>query len=132
MESTIVARIAAFVKSFWYDLFVLGCIICIAVISYNLGRVRALKQTPVTVSEGANIFTADSVLNTEAKIPSARAQVSQVPRDPRVVVSKASTSKKYHHSWCSGAKQIIITNQVWFSTAASAQQAGYTLAGNCQ
>lgn len=51
--------------------------------------------------------------------------------DPRVVASKASSSKKYHFSWCPGAVKIKAENRVWFPTAAAAQAAGYSLAGTC-
>ncbi|MEK7582356.1 MAG: hypothetical protein AAB452_00660 [Patescibacteria group bacterium] len=128
-----IARITAFVKSFWHDMFVLGCIVLIAIISYNLGRINALEKSPLKVGEGANIYNAatapiqDSSGNITARTP-----VPQIPRDSRVVVSKSSTSKKYHYSWCSGVKTILPANQIWFENEATAQKAGYTLAGNCQ
>jgi hypothetical protein len=129
-KNNMIARITAFVKSYWYDLFVLGCVVCIAVISYNLGHTNALQKTPITVIEGANIFTAGSI--SESSSDPLIIQAAAAPRDPRVVVSKASSSKKYHFTWCSGAKRITQTNQLWFENESAAQKAGYTLAGNCQ
>ena len=66
----------------------------------------------------------NSVVNKSKTIPAQ-------PKDLRVVVSKASTTKKYHFTWCAGAKQIKETNKLWFETELLAQKAGYTLAGNC-
>jgi hypothetical protein len=129
-----IARFTDFVKQFWHDIFVLGCIVLISVISYNLGRIRALEQTPLRVGEGANIYTAAGAPQAGSNLQAKAAQpaISRAPLDPRVVVSKSSTSKKYHYSWCSSGKQIKPENQIWYDTEAAAQQAGYTLAGNCQ
>lgn len=57
--------------------------------------------------------------------------ITPKPLDMRVVVSKASDSKKYHYSWCSSWKKIKPENQVWFNSDKEAEAAGYTLAGNC-
>lgn len=128
-----IARISAFVKSYWYDIFVLGCIVLIAIISYNLGRIHALEKTPVKVGERADTYRAASAPPTEfSDLINKTPSIPQAPRDPRVVVSKSSTSKKYHYSWCASGKQIKAENQIWYETEAAAQQAGYTLAGNCQ
>lgn len=51
--------------------------------------------------------------------------------DTRVVVSKASTSKRYHYTWCPGAKKIKEENKIWFNSAQEAESRGYALAGNC-
>ena len=123
-----IARIVQFVKQYWHDLFVLGCITCIAIISYNLGHIRALKQPLIKIGEGANIYQAAS--STASPVPGVLK--AQPPRDQRVVVSKNSTSKKYHYASCASGKKILPENQIWFDTETLAQQAGYTLAGNCQ
>lgn len=126
-------RILSFVKSYWHDLFVLGCILLIAVISYNLGRIQALEKTPLKIVEGADIYTSSSAaINGTSDGQAVQARISQAPRDPRVVVAKGSTSKKYHYSWCASGKRILLANQIWFETEAAAKAAGYTLAGNCQ
>lgn len=48
----------------------------------------------------------------------------------RVVVSK--NGSKYHYEYCPGAKQISEENKIVFASAEAAEQAGYTLAGNCK
>jgi len=128
MVSPIITKVTTFVKFFWYDLFMLGCIICIAIISYNLGTIRALKQKPVVFSDEAQMYTA----GVDPRAETADLAGATAPKDPRVVVSKSSTSKKYHYSWCASGKRITQANQVWFENEAAAQKAGYTLAGNCQ
>jgi hypothetical protein len=96
--------------------------------AYNLGLLRA--------SKGAEPLQEASVFQVrEGIVPQGDSgqQGSQVDKsDPRVVVSGASSSKKYHHVWCTGAKQINEENKVWYPTAADAQAAGYSLAGNCR
>ncbi|MBX4211427.1 MAG: hypothetical protein KW806_01350 [Candidatus Yanofskybacteria bacterium] len=135
MVTNILTKIRDFVKQHYFELFVLACIICIAVISYNIGQMHALKKTPVKIGENAAILQAlGAQSDQKALILEAGAATSKLtpvpPRDQRVVVSKSG--KVYHFSWCSGAKRIKPENQIWFESEALAQQAGYTLAGNCQ
>jgi len=117
---------------------VLGaCFVLVAFIGFNLGKIQSLQKTPLEMTTGANIYKAVSA-NTEAESGAGESSLSKsektvpVPRDLRVVVSKNSSSKKYHYSWCSGAKRIKPENQVWFESESAAQAAGYSLAGNCQ
>lgn len=109
------------------------CIMLVAIISFNLGKINALHQVPIKISDGANIYKA---LN--GNIPQITTQKGigatpkpQQPADTRVVASKNSNPKKYHYTWCSGAKRIKPENQIWFTSAAEAKKAGYVLAGNC-
>ncbi len=130
-------KLLAKVNEHAFDLFVVFAVACIAVISYNLGHLRALQKSPVGVGENAAIL--DAASGTDPQVFMAGDGASDAPAaaarpthtDQRVVVSKSSSSKKYHFSWCSGAKQIKPENQVWFDTATAAEAAGYTLAGNC-
>lgn len=134
------AKTAQFVKSlprvlqpYIFDLFVLACIILIAVISYNLGRSHALqKKTSLKVGEGVLVYNAKNTVSEGSSTLTANAAQVAKPRDPRVMASKSSTSKKYHFTWCTGAKQIKEENKLWFATELEAQKAGYSLAGNCQ
>ncbi len=122
------ARIISFVKQYGFDLFVVACVVLIAITSYNLGQLHALKKTPLKIGEGANFYGSGGGETMQA----GSGQSVQTPRDQRVVASKASDTKKYHHTWCSGAKRIKPENQIWFASALEAEKAGYTLAGNCQ
>jgi len=82
------------------------------------------------MTENANIYSA--VEGQEAI--AGETEVSSIPTkilDMRVVVSKASDSKKYHYSWCNTWKRIKLENQLWFSSDKEAEANGYTLAGNC-
>jgi len=127
-------KISNLIKSSQYHIFLALCIGLISFVSYNLGKIDALKKSPLKIEQGllgkvqgqdqkANIYsaTADSQSST----------VSLKKLDTRVVVSKASTTRKYHHTWCASASKIKPENQVWFNTAAEAEAQGYTLAGNC-
>lgn len=117
------------VKKAQYELFLVVCIAFIAFTSYELGRIASHKKLPLTVDQNAAIFQAAQGGSAENG-----GEVSglPVPRDLRVVASKNSSTKKYHFTWCSGAKRIKEENKIWFANETLAQQAGYTLADNCQ
>lgn len=125
----ILAKIGDMVKKYQKDIFLGFCIILIAVIGFNLGRLNAPIKTQIKTSGQADIYPVkippDPIQN---KIKATPTQ----PKDLRVVASKASTSKKYHFTWCPGAKKIKEANKLWFDNESAAQKAGYTLAGNCQ
>jgi len=123
------------IKSWQYNLFIASCIGLIAFISYNLGRIDALEKTPIRVIENnnskligggsaADIYSATKTVLDEQKL-------TAVKLDTRVVVSKASSSKKYHYTWCASASKIKEENKIWFNSDKEAEASGYTLAGNC-
>src|SRR5688500_6925308 len=122
-------KILAFVKGVQYELFLIVCVALIAFTSYQLGLRSSHRKLPLTIEQNAAIFQAAQGKAGESlslkNTPSA-------PRDPRVVVSKSSTSKKYHFTWCSSGQRIKEENKIWFANETLAQQAGYTLADNCQ
>ncbi len=121
----ILSKFADLVKYYKKDIFLGFCIVLIAVIGFNLGQLNASHKT----TSQANIYPTETSLNpVQNKIKVTPSQ----PKDLRVVVSKASSSKKYHFTWCPGAKKIKETNKLWFNNDLAAQKAGYTLAGNCQ
>lgn len=117
------------IKSYQYQIFLAGCISMIAFISYNLGQISSSEKGTIKITEGANIFKASTVDGD--KDISATPKLTPKPLDLRVVVSKASDSKKYHYSFCNTWKKIKVENQLWFNSAEEAEKAGYTLAGNC-
>ncbi|MBI2064278.1 MAG: hypothetical protein HYT66_01040 [Candidatus Yanofskybacteria bacterium] len=121
----ILAKIGDWVKARQKDIFLSFCMLLIAVIGYNLGKINSLKQTPITITGGeADVYSAVSDKNQRTP-KNTQAQVI----DRRVVVSK--NSDKYHFTWCSGVKRIKEENKIWFETEAAAQAAGYAKAGNC-
>lgn len=134
------AKVIRFVKLHQFDIFCLICVILIGWICYNLGQLKSITKTPITVGQDASILQAiaSSSFKESGGIIKAREDttpfVKPVARDLRVVVSKNADpkNKKYHYSWCASGKRIKPENQVWFTNEILAQQAGYTLAGNCQ
>ena len=121
------------IKSYQYHIFLVVCVILICLTSYNLGKINALGKLPLKVSGGELLkseggsLKADIYSATEPKNQELEAKTL----DLRVVVSKSSSSKKYHYSWCSSWKRITANNQLWFENEEAAIKAGYTLAGNC-
>ena len=124
----ILAKITQAVKKHQKNIFLGFCIFLISVIGFNLGRINAFNKTPPKTSEKATVYQAP--VGTSA--PNSPKQTPAQPKDLRVVTSKASSSKKYHFTWCPGAKKIKETNKLWFANESLAQKSGYTLAGNCQ
>lgn len=61
--------------------------------------------------------------------PTRQVQASQT-EESSIVASKSG--KKYHFSYCPGAKQITEKNRIFFASVSAAERAGYTLAGNCK
>jgi len=107
------------------------CLVLVGWSAYNLGILSG-RNGGVPLQEAAAIQARAGIVSTTPTASTVTSGgVSSQHTDPRVVASKASTSKKYHFSWCPGALKIKPENQVWFPTAADAQAAGYSLAGNC-
>ncbi|MDO8496624.1 MAG: hypothetical protein Q7S43_04235 [bacterium] len=128
------SKLLNIIKSSQYHIFLASCIGLIAFISYNLGQIDALQQTPIKIVEsgvlkaGSNSLKADIYSATQTEAIDNKAQTKVL--DTRVMASK--NSDKYHYTWCAGAKKIKEENKVWFSSAQEAETNGYTLAGNCQ
>jgi len=118
------------IKAQQYPIFLALCIGLISFISYNLGRISSVGQEPLKIRENASIFNAVSEEGEAGEGITASPGPKRI-LDTRVVVSKASTTKKYHYTWCPGAKQIKEENKIWFSSDKEAEINGYTLAGNC-
>lgn len=119
------AKISDFVKAYHSEIVLSIAIVCITIISFNLGRISVQGQAklPLTITSAS---PGDSLS------PATKSETQAIPRDPTVVASKAAGSKLYHFTWCSGAKRIAEKNKITFQNEAAAISAGYTLAGNCQ
>jgi len=123
----ILTKLLTRVKMHQKDIFLAFCIVLISIISFNLGKIGALKKPPITITPSqsqADVYSAVGDKDTAENPAKPQAVI-----DRRVVVSK--NSDKYHFTWCSGAKRIKEENKLWFETEAAAQAAGYTKAGNC-
>ncbi len=130
--NSILAKIINGVKKHQRDIFLGFCMLLISIIGYNIGRINGLnKITTTTTGQELNVFKTRITSTSLKPTTTSKTQPSQ-PRDLRVVASKASSSKKYHFTWCPGAKKIKEINKLWFDNESLAQKAGYTLAGNCQ
>lgn len=129
------SKLINLIKAYQYQIFLAACIGLISFMSYNLGQIEALEKSPIKIVENKKLKTDNT--NLKADIYSASQiktdnQLKTKILDTRVVVSKSSSSKKYHYTWCAGAAKIKLENQIWFSSDKEAEAAGYMLAGNCQ
>jgi len=130
--NVIIAKIVHFVK-LNRDRMWRGFVVALVAWSgYNVGIISA--NHGARPAQEAAIFQPRTAIVSQTPKPSGQGTTttkSARADDPRVVASKSSKTKKYHHPWCAGASQIKEANRLWFPTATAAQQAGYTLAGNC-
>src|SRR3989344_2109913 len=129
----ILSKFLNLIKSNKHSIFLAFCIGLISFISYNLGQIDALQQTPIKIVEtgglkaGGGNLKADIYSATKTETIDNKAQTKVL--DTRGVASR--NSEKYHYTWCAGAKKIKEENKVWFSSAQEAESRGYALAGNC-
>ena len=86
----IVAKIGEWVKQHRQDIWLVLCVALVSWSSYNVGRIRALSEVPPPVQAATQEFQLRETL-VPSTVPTA---AGKAHTDPRVVVSKASTSKK--------------------------------------
>jgi hypothetical protein len=113
------------IKPYENDLVIAFIIICVALISFGLGRLSSLedKKIPITI-EGAPA----SAQLSDAKHPTTR-DMAEI-NNKLFVASKKGT--KFHYPWCPGAQRIKESNKVWFDSEEQARKAGYSPAANCK
>jgi len=115
------------------NLFLIFLIVLISLLSFQLGRVSKTASQPIKIEKASiqEIFQPDADIRINANDTNNKEDRGAERVDFQVVVSKKSTSGKYHFLWCSGAKQIKEENKLYFNSEGEAISAGYTLAGNC-
>jgi len=82
--------------------------------SFGLGRLSALEAARPAISIGQ----------------AAAAAVPALPAGGEFEASR--TGNIYYYPWCGGAQKIAADDQVWFTSGAAAQKAGYRAAKNCK
>ena len=115
-----IARILDWVKNHQHDIVMGFAMILVAWSFFNIGKLYSVTKEPIQLSQQESTQQVN------------RVTAPRTPLDVRVVVSKNSSSKKYHYSWCGSGNRIKEENRVWYESAALAETAGYTLAGNCK
>jgi len=120
-----------FVKRYHTEIVLFIAIVAITISSFNLGKIRASKETtqPVVITEPDGItMSQDNPIQKKNQPTETINPSSDIP----VVVSKKSTSGAFHYPWCPSADRISDENKVTFEDATAAIAAGYHLAGNCK
>ena len=124
-----IPRIGDWVKRHRDHAWVAACLLLVGWSAYNLGVLNA-RSGAVPAQETA-LFR-DSAVSVPRPSPTGQGSRPTADHsDPRVVVSKSSSAKKYHYAWCASGLRIKESNRIWFPTEADALAAGYSLAGNC-
>src|SRR3989344_4718269 len=98
------------------NLFLIFLIVLISLLSFQLGRISKNASQPIRIEKAAiqEIFSGQN-LDIKTSGDSKNRGVENF--DFRVVMSKKSTSRKYHFLWCTGAKQIKEENKIYFNSA---------------
>lgn len=94
------------------DVFIIGVLILVALLSFGLGYLAGIDAGQVAI------------------VPLTESPFATSVNEGQVVTSKNGT--KYYFAECAGASRISKENQVWFATDRIAISAGYTLAANCK
>lgn len=102
-------------EKIFYPLFIL----CVAVISYSIGRISIIEQ------KREPLLIIPSSATSSPLFPSGK----EGEQSALLVGSK--NGSKYHFPWCSGANRITEVNKVYFKNAEEAKAKGYTPASNC-
>ena len=125
-------RLLEKIKEHQSDIILSAVIILITVISFQSGKISALKnrgEDGLTIKE-ASLEEVFEKKGTEGQAQRVESQQKATSELGRVVASK--NSNKYHFSWCAGAGKISDKNKISFPTEAAALAAGYILASNCK
>ncbi|MBI2676991.1 MAG: hypothetical protein HYX21_03560 [Candidatus Yanofskybacteria bacterium] len=125
------SRLLEKTKEHQSDIVLSAVIILITVVSFQSGKILALKNrggARIEIREASlgEIFvqSSDQTKNSQT------ASTNSNKADFSVTASK--NSNKYHFSWCAGASKISDKNKITFPTEAAALAAGLTLASNCK
>ena len=92
------------------EIVLISAIILMSIISFNLGRMKALKD----LKEPLGVY-----------------DDNRGASNIQFQVVASINSDKYHFLWCSGAGRISEKNKITFENEQAALAAGYILAGNC-
>ena len=111
------------------DTFTIMClfvIVGVGVSAFGLGRLSITSKS--NYDQDIIITDNNILLNSEIKkdieIP------NQNLKEKRYVASK--NGKLYYTAGCSGAKRILIKNQIWFASSLDAEKSGYSLSSSCK
>ncbi len=116
------------------DLYIVAIILTVAFGSFGLGRLSK-NENPVIVADPVNILS-NQAAAVQAIVPEITApQVlteTKTPGNPTTGSFVASKrGKKYYSLGCSGVKNLLESNKIYFTTKAEAEQAGYTKSASC-
>lgn len=124
---------------------VLFCgVILISIISFGAGRITDNKSknfescklnviqeavstetaSPINTPLATAIFSKNVILPLSTSLPTPTPSLNT-----QIVGNK--NSKIYHYPWCSGAKNMLDKNKVFFNSISEAKFAGYRPASNC-
>src|SRR3989344_7669872 len=124
-------RLFNIIKAHQYQIFLAVCILMIAFISFNLGKIASNEKGSIKITSDANIYKATQTENNPSTSSEPLApKATPKPLDLRVVVSKASDSRKYHHFWCGSWKKIKLENQLWYKKPKKGKEDRFNLKRN--
>lgn len=112
-------------------IFVVFMLFLVGFLAFGLGRIYQMDSS----REPLRVYYATSTPHAsyEARQGTAAQAITDNTNMSSVIGAVASkNSNKYHLVSCGSANSISEANKITFSSAEEAEQAGYTLAGNCR
>lgn len=104
----------------------------VAVISFGIGYLSAPgnQKSPLVIEEPESFQASigEAIQDEEGSMQKQQNQAQSGSEKGIIVASKNGT--KYHWPWCSFAKNIKESNQVWFNSEKEAREAGFDKCGN--
>jgi hypothetical protein len=124
----------------WYDLRVNGVTIqafwlrCKVVLEEGIGQWGLILLVFLATSGAFGLGRLSTLESAQPPV-----SIVQAPQSAEILalapggyVVASRTGSVYYLPWCSGAEKIVQGNQVWFSSEAAAQKAGYTPSKSCK
>ncbi len=125
LNTVMLSKIINFCKEREKEIVLAAIIVLVAMISFGLGRLSKIRErkAPITIENAG--------LNERHPAEGAGDKTAEKESRGKTLVASKKGSK-YHYPWCSGARRIKKTNEIWFATAEEARGAGYSPASNCK
>ncbi len=113
------------------DLSIVAVILIVAFGSFGLGRLSKNEGSVLAVEPGNMLAnqTAQAIVPEIAPVSIATPIAEKAHTTGDFVASKRG--KKYYSLGCSGVKNLLEANKIYFATKQEAEQAGYTKSASC-
>lgn len=115
------------------EIAVIVLVVLSGALGFGMGRLSKFHEMMPPVSVEAAEIGADA-LSAAVVIPSPSSVKTASPTGSfgKGILVASKSGKKYHLTWCPGARTISEQNKIYFNTKEEAEAAGYLPASNCK